>query len=171
MKDSNKTKTIKDFLSEIEFTEILEAANNGEYALNFDTYKAFTHVYDMFTKSTSEVVPDYKIIFMVSFPKRSKGIPDPVGFFCDLESLSSGRKYHINKNKVKDISDYANAEIGLVESTGKFGIPYAEQAVLLLLSFCALDKNLIDIFTKEGIELNSEKLINFSKMEYKMFNK
>lgn len=145
MKKIEKQVVVKEFLKELDINEILRAVA-GKYTMHAEVLMAFLEVYNLLTKSDSEAIPNYKLtlMFVVSRNACYEDISSAMTHYYGLTSLVADRTYKLNKTKVKNVADYANAIIEIAKPTGEFGISYEEQAAILLLSFCIFNNAVIE---------------------------
>ena len=157
-----KEATVRDFLKEIGLKGILEGDEiPKKYRVNFELFKAMAETFKILTESTSNNVPDYKLVLMFVVPKKRdiEKWEQEMTFYYKLSSNNSNRKYDLNKSIVKNIEDYANATIVLSDESGSFALSYTEQAAILLFSFCALDEGVIEAYS-DGEEITPLQLIS-----------
>lgn len=156
MKKLEKEMVVKDFLKELDFDNIIGAIA-GKYTIYFEVFKAFTEVYDQLKESNSIITPDYKLTLMFTIPQNTpfEDISSAMTHYYGLTSITSDRTYKLDKTKVKNVADYANAIIEIAEPTGKFGISYEEQAAILLLSFCIFNNDIIENYAFEEKTLSA----------------
>ena len=156
----DETVTVKEFLTEIGIQKILEVAER-KYEMYSELYLAFMKCFGELTRSQSKVTPKYAIRYMYCVPSNVKfeNIYDEMVNYCGLASIKSDRTFKIDKSRVKAIADFAHADIELVEEEGEGGLSYAEQAAILLLSFCVLDEDVVEAYGDGGDTLSAAQLM------------
>lgn len=160
----DETVTVKEFLTEIGIQKILEVAES-KYEMYSELYLAFMKCFGALTRSQSKVTPKYVIRYMYRVPRNVKfeNIYDVMVNYCRFASIKSDRSFKIDKSRVKSIADFANAKVELVEEEGAGGLSYAEQAAILLLSFCVLDEDVIEAYADGIGVLSAVQLMSYIK--------